>query len=229
MGGKFHLKPRNTTVPTKKSEVFSTAVDNQTNVEIHVLQGERELANDNKSLCNFRLDGIPLASRGVPQIEVTFDIDVNGILSVKAKDKGTGKEQSITIQGASTLDQSEVERMVNEAEQYSNADKEKREKIDLKNQADSLCYQSEKQIRELEDKISEEEKAKLTTIISNLRESIEKEELESIKTKTEELQTAMMNLGSTMYSDSTPNDEQTGGENEETNDNVIDTYFTETK
>ena len=119
--------------------------------------------------------------------------------------------------------------MVNEAEQYSNADKEKREKIDLKNQADSLCYQSEKQIRELEDKISEEEKAKLTTIISNLRESIEKEELESIKTKTEELQTAMMNLGSTMYSDSTPNDEQTGGENEETNDNVIDTDFTETK
>merc|ERR1712070_894762 len=151
--------PRNTTVPTKKSETYSTAVDGQTNVEIHVLQGERELANDNKSLGNFRLDGITLATRGVPQIEVTFDIDVNGILSVKAKDKGTGKEQSITIQGASTLDQSEVERMVNEAEQYSNADKEKREKIDLKNQADSLCYQSEKQIRELEDKISEEEKA----------------------------------------------------------------------
>jgi len=221
--------PRNTTVPTKKSEVFSTAVDNQTNVEIHVLQGERELANDNKSLGNFRLDGIPLASRGVPQIEVTFDIDVNGILSVKAKDKGTGKEQSITIQGASTLDQSEVERMVNEAEQYSNADKEKREKIDLKNQADSLCYQSEKQIRELEDKISEDEKSKLTTLISNLRESIEKEELESIKTKTEELQTAMMNLGSTMYSDATPDDPKTGDENEETNDNVIDTDFTETK
>merc|ERR1711862_415129 len=116
---------RNATIPTKKSEMFSTAVENQTNVEIHILQGERELAADNKTLGNFRLDGIPLASRGVPQIEVTFDIDVNGILSVKAKDKGTGKEQSITIQGASTLDQSEVERMVNEAEQYSNADKQK--------------------------------------------------------------------------------------------------------
>merc|ERR1712225_7805 len=152
-GVQTKIIPRNTTVPTKKSEVFSTAVDNQTNVEIHVLQGERELANDNKSLGNFRLDGIPLASRGVPQIEVTFDIDVNGILSVKAKDKGTGKEQSITIQGASTLDQSEVERMVNEAEQYSNADKEKREKIDLKNQADSLCYQSERQIQELGEKV----------------------------------------------------------------------------
>merc|ERR1712072_325636 len=183
-GVQTKIIPRNTTVPTKKSEVFSTAVDNQTNVEIHVLQGERELAADNKTLGNFRLDGIPLASRGVPQIEVTFDIDVNGILSVKAKDKGTGKEQSITIQGASTLDQSEVERMVNEAEQYSNTDKEKREKIDLKNQADSLCYQSEKQIQELGEKVPEDEKGKLTTLISNLRETLEKEEIENIKTKT---------------------------------------------
>jgi molecular chaperone DnaK len=228
-GVQTKIIPRNTTVPTKKSEVFSTAVDNQTNVEIHVLQGERELAADNKTLGNFRLDGIPLASRGVPQIEVTFDIDVNGILSVKAKDKGTGKEQSITIQGASTLDQSEVERMVNEAEQYSNADKEKREKIDLKNQADSLCYQSEKQIQELGEKVPEDEKGKLTTLISNLREAIEKEEIEGIKTKTEELQTAMMSLGSTMYGGEDANQGEATENKGEESDNVIDTDFTETK
>ena len=152
---------RNTTIPTKKSEVFSTAVDNQTNVEIHVLQGEREFAQDNKSLGNFRLDGIPLAPRGVPQIEVTFDIDVNGILSVKAKDKGTGKEQSITIKNASTLDKSDIESMVKDAEASSNQDKEKRAKIDLKNQADLLCYQSEKQIKELDTKLIRLKKSKL--------------------------------------------------------------------
>jgi molecular chaperone DnaK len=137
--------PRNTTVPTKKSEVFSTAVDGQTNVEIHVLQGEREMSNDNKSLGTFRLDGIPPAPRGVPQIEVTFDIDANGILNVAAKDKGTGKEQSISITGASTLPKDDVERMVREAEQNASMDKDRRDKIDRKNQADSLTYQAEKQ------------------------------------------------------------------------------------
>ncbi|MBJ7295517.1 MAG: molecular chaperone DnaK, partial [Dolichospermum sp.] len=145
--------PRNTTIPTKKSEVFSTAVDGQGNVEIHVLQGEREFANDNKSLGTFRLDGIPPAPRGVPQIEVTFDIDANGILNVAAKDKGTGKEQSISITGASTLDKNDVERMVREAEQNASSDKERREKIERKNQADSLAYQAEKQLEELGDKV----------------------------------------------------------------------------
>merc|ERR1711901_4670 len=152
---------RNTTVPTKKSETYSTAVDGQTNVEIHVLQGEREMASDNKSLGTFRLDGIPSAPRGVPQIEVTFDIDANGILSVTAKDKGSGKEQSISITGASTLSDNEVDKMVKDAESNASADKEKREKIDLKNQAETLVYQTEQQLGELGDKIDAAAKSKV--------------------------------------------------------------------
>ena len=148
------LIPRNTTIPTKKSETFSTAVDGQTNVEIHVLQGEREMSNDNKSLGTFRLDGIPPAPRGVPQIEVTFDIDANGILNVTAKDKGSGKEQSISITGASTLSDDEVSRMVQDAEANASADQEKRDGIEAKNQADALVYQSEKQLSEFGDKVS---------------------------------------------------------------------------
>lgn len=191
--------PRNTTIPTKKSETFSTAVDGQTNVEIHVLQGEREMANDNKDLGTFRLDGVPPAPRGVPQIEVTFDIDANGILNVAAKDKGTGKEQSISITGASTLPSNEVERMVREAESNASADKERREKIDRKNQGDSLAYQIEKQLAELGDKVPADDKTKVEGLIKDLREAISSEDDDRIKTLTTELQQAFYAVSSSLY------------------------------
>ncbi|MEL6130437.1 MAG: molecular chaperone DnaK [Cyanobacteria bacterium J06628_4] len=193
------LIPRNTTIPTKKSEVFSTAVDGQTNVEIHVLQGEREMANDNKDLGVFRLDGIPPSPRGVPQIEVIFDIDANGILNVTAKDKGTGKEQSISITGASTLSDDEVDRMVRDAEANSSADKERREKIDIKNQADSLVYQADKQMGELGDKISDEDKTKVEAEIASLKDAIASDDSDKIKAGTESLQQALFALSSNMY------------------------------
>ena len=235
--------PRNTTIPTKKSEVFSTAVDGQTNVEIHVLQGEREMSNDNKSLGTFRLDGIPPAPRGVPQIEVVFDIDANGILNVTAKDKGTGKEQSISITGASTLDKTEVERMVNEAENFSSADKERREKIDRKNQADSLAYQAEKQLQELGDKVPEDDKTKIEGLVKDLKEAVSKEDDEQIQKVMPELQQALFTVGSNMYQQAggeAPDGAAPGGEappNDTTGDagagssgdDVIDADFTESK
>merc|ERR1712194_914822 len=171
---------RNTTIPTKKSEMFSTAVENQTNVEIHVLQGERELVSDNKSLGNFRLDGIPKAERGVPQIEVTFDIDVDGLLSVKAKELGTGMEQSVTIQGASTLDQKEVDEMIKKAEEYSVIDQEKRTNIDLKNNAEALCYEALKQLDLVKDKISEENKTEVLKLVDDIKLNIQNENFEEL-------------------------------------------------
>ena len=234
--------PRNTTIPTKKSEVFSTAVDGQTNVEIHVLQGEREMSNDNKSLGTFRLDGIPPAPRGVPQIEVVFDIDANGILNVTAKDKGTGKEQSISITGASTLDKTEVERMVNEAESFSSTDKERREKIDRKNQADSLAYQAEKQLQELGDKVPEEDKTKIEGLVKDLKEAVTKEDDEQIQKVMPELQQALFTVGSNMYQQAgaTPDGAAPDGEvppngatgdagASPSGDDVIDADFTESK
>ncbi len=231
--------PRNTTIPTKKSEVFSTAVDGQTNVEIHILQGEREMANDNKSLGTFRLDGIPPAQRGIPQIEVTFDIDANGILNVHAKDKGTGKEQSISITGASTLPNDEVERMVREAESNASADKERREKIDLKNQADSLTYQAEKQMGELGDKVPADEKTKVTDLIQALKDAIAKDDFEQIKSQMTELQQALYAIGSKIYEQSGgaaggPSDDNGGGSagtppSGGSDEDVIDAEFSETK
>jgi len=183
------------------------------------------MSQDNKSLGNFRLDGIPLAPRGVPQIEVTFDIDVNGILSVNAKDKGTGKEQSITIQGASTLDDKEVDEMVAAAEQYASEDKEKRDKIDLKNQADSLCYQSEKQIKDLEDKIDNTKKDAVNNLISDIRANISSENLDVLKPQIDELQKLMGEIGSELYNEQTTS--ETNETNSNDNDSVIDTDFQE--
>jgi len=229
--------PRNTTIPTKKSEVFSTAVDGQTNVEIHVLQGEREMSNDNKSLGTFRLDGIPPAPRGVPQIEVTFDIDANGILNVRAKDKGTGKEQSISITGASTLPSDEVERMVKDAEQNASTDRERREKIEAKNQADSLAYQAEKQLNEFGDKVPAADKDKIQGLIKDLRDAIGSEDTERIKSLTTELQQALYAVSTNLYQQSgaAPGggpeagpgpDSGTSGSSDE---DVIDAEFSETK
>ncbi|MEH2143664.1 molecular chaperone DnaK [Nostoc sp.] len=228
--------PRNTTIPTKKSEVFSTAVDGQTNVEIHVLQGEREFSNDNKSLGTFRLDGIPAAPRGVPQIEVVFDIDANGILNVTAKDKGTAKEQSISITGASTLDKTDVDRMVREAEQNASSDKERREKIERKNQADSLAYQAEKQLQELGDKVPAADKTKVEGLVKELREAVAKDDDEQIKKLTPELQQALFAVGSNIYQQAgggaTPGTEpQDSGSTSSSGsgDDVIDADFTESK
>ena len=185
---------RNTTIPTKKSEMFSTAVENQTNVEIHVLQGERELVADNKSLGNFRLDGIPKAERGGPQIEVTFDIDVDGLLSVKAKELGTGLEQSVTIQGASTLDQNEVDEMIQSAQEYAAVDQEKRKNIDLKNNAETLCYEANKQLLLIKDTISEEKQTSITKLIENIKLDIKSEKFEELSNKVEQLKILMKEM-----------------------------------
>lgn len=200
LGGVFtRIIDRNTTIPTKKSQVFSTAVDNQTSVEIHVLQGEREMAKDNKTLGLFKLDGIPPAPRGVPQIEVTFDIDANGIVNVFAKDLGTQKEQKITISSSTNMSKEDIEKAVKEAEQFSAEDKKRKEEIEIRNGADQMVYQSEKTLGEVGDKISEQEKEDLKSKIEALKEALKNQDIEIIKTKQEELQKTFFEISTKIY------------------------------
>ena len=193
------LIPRNTTIPTNKSQVFSTAADNQPAVDIHVLQGERSMANDNKTLGRFQLTGIPAAPRGVPQIEVKFDIDANGIVNVKAKDLGTNKEQAITITASTNLSDDEIDRMMKEAEANKEADKKRKEEADLKNDAEQLIFQTEKSIKDLGDKVDASEKEEAEKLVSELKEALEKNDLEQIKTKKDALNEKAMALATKVY------------------------------
>ena len=227
------LIEKNTTIPTKKSQVFSTAEDNQPAVSIRVLQGEREMASDNKILGNFELVGIAPAPRGVPQIEVTFDIDANGIVNVSAKDKGTGKEQKIQIQASGGLSDEEISKMVKEAEANKDADKKKRESVDARNQADTLLHSTEKNLKEHGPKVSETDKKAIETASSNLRNSLKGTDLEDIKKKTQELVQASMKLGEAIYKSqqsAKPGDAPKEAKKEgKKDDNVVDADFEEVK
>ena len=202
---------RNTTIPVRKTETYSTAADNQTAVDIHVLQGERPMANDNMSLGRFRLDGIPPAPRGVPQVEVTFDIDANGILNVAAKDKASGKEQKVTITASTNLNKNDIERMVQEARQNEATDKKRREVIEVKNNADNLAYQIEKSLRELGDKIPAAERGSIETKVGELKQAEQGEDVEQIKKLTEELQNTFHALSQQLYAQGQPQPEPEGG------------------
>ena len=200
MGGVMtKLIERNTTIPTRKSEIFSTAADNQPAVDVRVLQGEREMADANKQLGIFKLDGIAPAPRGVPQIEVTFDIDANGILHVTAKDKGTGKEQNITITASSGLSDAEIEKMVNEAKAHAEEDKAIKDKVETKNRADSMVYQLEKQIKEFGDKVPAEVKSQLESKLEALKADIKSDNTEGMKAKMQELEQLAMKMGEAVY------------------------------
>ena len=226
MGGVLtKLIESNTTIPTKKSQVFSTAVDNQPSVDIHVLQGERAMAKDNKTIGKFQLSDIPPSQRGIPQIEVTFDIDANGIINVSALDKGTNKVQSIKIEASSGLSKEEIERMKSEAEANAENDNKLREEAELINKADSVVFQSEKSIKDLEDKISETDKTELTELVSSLKESVEKRELDVLESKIESVNTKFQSVSQNLYDES--NQEPTN-ESYDTND-VSDVEFEEVK
>ena len=212
MGGVMtKIIERNTTIPTKKSQVFSTAADGQTQVEVNVLQGEREFARDNKQLGLFKLDGIAPAPRGIPQIEVTFDIDANGIVNVSAKDLGTGREQHITISSSSNMSKEDIDQAVKAAEQYAEEDKKRREEVDTKNNAENLCYTAEKLIKDSGDKLQEADKNEINTKVAALRETMQNGSVEAIKTGTEELQKAVYAVSEKLYQAANPNDGNPGG------------------
>ena len=215
---------RNTTIPTSKTEVYSTAADNQTSVEINVLQGERELARDNKSLGKFQLTGIPAARRGVPQIEVTFDIDANGIVKVSAKDKGTGKEQQITISGSTALSDDEVDRMVKDAEAHAEEDKKQKEEVEVRNQTDSLCYSTEQTLNELGDKVSAEVKSKAETAIADAKKALEGSDVEAIKAAGESLQSVAYELAQVVYADAQQQTDGAAGA-QPADDDVVDADY----
>jgi molecular chaperone DnaK len=213
MGGVMtKMIDRNTTIPTSKTEVYSTAADNQTSVEINVLQGEREMARDNKSLGKFNLTGIPAAPRGVPQIEVTFDIDANGIVKVTAKDKGTGKQQQITISGSTALSDDEVDRMVKDAESHAEEDKKRKEDIEVRNQTDSLCYSTEQTLKDLGDKVSEDQKKEVQAAIDETKKALDGTDIDAIKAAGEKLQEASHKLAEVVYSDAQAQTAQAGGQ-----------------
>jgi molecular chaperone DnaK len=193
------LIDRNTTIPTRKSEIFSTASDSQTQVDIHVLQGERDMAIDNKTIGRFMLDGIPPAPRGVPQIEVTFDIDANGIMHVSAKDKATGKEQSIRIESSSGLSREEIDRMVGDAEAHKDEDRQKRERVEVRNNAEQLAYMTEKQLEEQKDKISADIGAEVAQALTDLKETLKGENIDAIRTDAEKLEKAWHKAAQEMY------------------------------
>ena len=222
--------PANTTIPSKKSEVFSTASDNQTSVPVHIVQGERKFANDNKSLGQFHLDGIPPAPRGTPQIEVTFDIDTNGILNVSAKDKATGKEQSIRIEASSGLSDDEVEKMKREAEKHEKEDSEKKDIIETKNNAENLVYQTEKQLEENKDKISKDDSSSIISKVDELKKANETEDIEKIKQCIEELNTAWSSVSQQMYQQAQQQSEgqksqEPSNKNDSNTDNVQDADY----
>ena len=222
------LIPKNTTIPTSKSETFSTAADNQPAVDIHVLQGERSMASDNKTLGRFQLTGIPAAPRGVPQIQVTFDIDANGIVNVKAKDLGTNKEQAITITSSTNLSDEEIDRMVKEAEANREADEKKKAEADLKNEAEQLIFMTEKSIKDLGDKVEAKDKEKAEAEIKELKEALEKDNIDDIKAKKEALNETAMALATKVYEEAAKANQNTT-ENKETDskDNVQDADFEE--